>query len=129
MRDVLIPNIDKFDPKILIGLENFVKHSSFLESQWKISFDNWLSNVITKQNDVTGIHNIIIPRDVFFETNFKNIDFWVKLWHTMDMSSRPSNKSINNLIKIIIRGKSNTIILSKIYTAKISIDSIVIRIK
>lgn len=100
-RDTLMPQIDEFDDKILPGLEKFTEYTSFLYNQWKYSYNNWI-NKINKYSFV-DINNIIINRDEFFNTNYTQVMFWTKLWFDLELPTRPSNKSINNIIKSIDR--------------------------
>ena len=119
LRDTLIPNINSFDNKILSGIYKFVKHSHFLENQWKQTFDRWLTTSINMAK-----FNMIINRDSFFETNFHNLDFWIQLWFGKIMPSRPSNKSFHNLISNIIKNKNNKVALNKYFDAHIDSDYI-----
>jgi tRNA(Ile)-lysidine synthase TilS/MesJ len=95
MRDKLIPGINNFDNSIMPGIADFVKYTSFLEQQWNNSFKMWLDNIVHDNN------KIIIKRDLFFDTNFTNLNFWIKLWQTVNWSNRPSNKSFMNIIERI----------------------------
>ncbi len=100
MRDNLIPNITAFDPNILLGLQQFIKYSSFLDSQWQTSFKAWCDTI--HQSDAK---EVICPRNDFFEANYMNLNFWIKLWQNLSQSlcikDRPSNKSFTNLITMI----------------------------
>ena len=102
-RDVLMPSIEKFNPNILPGLEEFSQFTSFLYKQWKHSFQVW-SKTIPKNTLEDGI---IIERDTFFETNSHTLTFWVKLWFELDLPYRPSNKSFHTAIKRIEAYKDN----------------------
>lgn len=91
MRDKLIPGIKDFDPNILTGLQSFIKHTTFLESQWEIQFKSWIQNLKKTENGYT------IPLDLYFETNYKELNFWIKFWRELSLDERPSNKSFINL--------------------------------
>ncbi len=122
MRDNLIPGIHEFDANILPGLEQYIKHTIFLEKQWENSFNNWL-NPITKTEKADSI---VIPRDTFFETN-NSANFWIKLWYRMGLSDRPSNKSFENLIEMIkkpVTNGSRTCTVNSKYAIKIYQQSI-----
>ncbi len=117
MRDNLIPGIQTFDKNILPGLEQYIKHTIFLEKQWDNSFNNWLSP-ITKTEKADSI---VIPRDTFFETN-NSANFWIKLWYRLGLSDRPSNKSFENLIEMIkkpVAHESRTCTVNSKYAIKI----------
>ena len=114
MRDILIPGINKFDKELLPGLYEYSKYTTFLENQWKISFNKWVGYVM-KNNNVnddntillTDKVNIVITKDDFFNSNYMNLNFWIQLWFKLKMPSRPSNKSFNNLINHINIQKKN----------------------
>ena len=98
MRDKLIPGIQSFDPLILPGLQEFIKRSIFLEQQWRNSFEEYLTHI--KRNDAKT--EFILPRNSFFESNYKSINFWITLWYSLEnqlKNKRPSNKSFQNLIQ------------------------------
>lgn len=102
MRDILIPGIMKFDAAILPGLASYIEHTTFLEQQWMQSFDNWIATIgIMKKK-------IIIPCDLFFNTNYKQLNFWIQLWKKLQLDNRPSNKSFMNLIQFIERNNVYT---------------------
>ena len=99
MRDNLIPNINAFDPNILLGLQQFIKYSSFLDTQWQTSFKMWCDTINT-----ANPKEVICPRNKFFEENYTNLNFWIKLWQTLSQTlshtpcienNRPSNKSFH----------------------------------
>jgi tRNA(Ile)-lysidine synthetase-like protein len=101
MRDNLIPGIQTFDKNILPGLEQYIKHTIFLEKQWENSFNSWLKNIKTIDS------NLNVPRDTFFETN-NSVNFWIKLWYNCNISQdRPSNKSFENLIEMTKKPVTN----------------------
>lgn len=125
-RDILIPHINDFDTNILVGLEEYVKYTKFLEEQWQHSFKKWVSNSVhykkslnSNQENEYHISNqetkqtlkqetkplIEINRDTFFETNYTHISFWIKIWFELNLDTRPSNKSILNLIQTIKKNK------------------------
>lgn len=92
-RDTLIPAINAFDPLILKGLEQFANYTRFLHSQWEHQFEKWnVENVKKKEKQ------LIINKDRYFNDNYTNISFWVRIWFDNDMPTRPSNKSFHNLI-------------------------------
>jgi hypothetical protein len=117
MRDTLIPGIHEFDANILPGLEQYIKHTVFLEKQWENSFNNWLSHITKIEKE----DSIVIPRDTFFETN-NSANFWIKLWYRLGLSDRPSNKSFENLIEMIkkpVAHESRTCTVNSTYAIKI----------
>ena len=121
MRDVLIPGINNFDKNILSGLYEYSNYTSFLEKQWKISFKLWIEKV----GKVEGIFKI--SKDEFFKSNYINLNFWIQLWFSLDIPTRPSNKSFNNLIEHINRnklGSNNKCILNKEYIITNNSDNI-----
>ncbi len=97
MRDRLIPGIQQFDPQILAGLQAFVERTRFLEDQWSKSMDRWCS-----QNCKAAEGMIRIPKDSFWESNYKESQFWVRLFQTVGWS-RPSNKSFANFMDMLER--------------------------
>lgn len=123
-RDILMPAIDKFDSQILPGLHEYTEYTSFLYEQWNLSFKTWVSNSnINFNNDKT---NIIINRDLFFNTNYMNSMFWIKLWFELNLPTRPSNKSIKNVIECIQKEKTIKCTLNKQFNILITIKNIVI---
>jgi tRNA(Ile)-lysidine synthetase-like protein len=99
MRDILIPGIAKFDQLILPGISQFVKYTVFLEQQWDQSLKQWVSKIVASKL-VNNENDYQLPRDEFFNTNYKNLNFWIKLWRELILDNRPSNKSINNFIAV-----------------------------
>lgn len=126
-RDTLIPAINTFDSRILSGLHEFVKYTNFLEQQWNNSFKCWINHALTITNN-----DIFINKDSFFINNYINISFWVKIWFTLQLPTRPSNKSIRNAIQSINTfdsKKSKTCDLNKIYNLILTKQSITIHKK
>ncbi len=103
-RDVLMPTIEKFNPNILPGLEEFAQFTTFLYKQWENSFHEWIQTIAKHKTD-TGIK---IERDTFFNSNYQNLAFWVKLWFALDLPYRPSNKSFHTTIKRMQSYKNKT---------------------
>jgi tRNA(Ile)-lysidine synthetase-like protein len=99
MRDILIPSINNFDKELLPGLYEYSKYTEFLEKQWNISFKEWIKKI--KKNI-----NIEIPKDEFFNSNYINLNFWIQLWFTLELETRPSNNSFKNVIIHIKRNKT-----------------------
>lgn len=123
MRDVLIPQITSFNPAILEGLETFVQYSKFLASQWNQFFSQWCSN----GGVVYGSwkNSIIITRDTFFSENYENVEFWVRVWFYMDLTTRPSNKSFTSVSNYIQEGKGGRFSLNGKYDALIESDKVI----
>ena len=103
-RDVLMPTIEKFNPNILPGLEEFSQFTTFLYKQWENSFHEWIQTIAKNKTD-TGIK---IERDTFFDTNCYTLGFWVKMWFVLDFPYRPSNKSFHTAIKRLETYKNKT---------------------
>ncbi len=120
MRDTLIPGIQTFDPQILAGLSEFVKHTRFLQEQWDKLFGEWMSNIRPSTSSP-----IRITRDSFFESNFQNANFWIKVFQSLGIP-RPSNKSIRNFTDILIRKQAKRCNLDGTMFAQILHDSICI---
>lgn len=125
-RDVLIPCIKKFDTNILNGIEEHAKYTKFLEEQWRQMFITWFyknitrGEYLTENNTITNKNNTIeIKRDNFFETNYINVSFWIKVWFSLELDTRPSNKSILNLIQTIGRNRFIRCDLNKKYKVEI----------
>jgi tRNA(Ile)-lysidine synthetase-like protein len=114
-RDTLIPLINNFDPKILQGLENYVKYTTFLHEQWELRFEKWNEKYVKKQGN-----KLIIVRCDYFENNKQNISFWIRIWFENNMKTRPSNKSIKNIISNIERYKDITCDINKYYKCVIN---------
>ena len=113
LRDVLIPQIDKFNPYIMTGLYQYIGYANKMMKQMERLIDTYLeeamrntvknnesneSNKIRKQNP-----NIILfgfKDDDIFVMNYDTVQFWVKVWKYI-CKPKPSNKSILNLIKMI----------------------------
>lgn len=116
-RDTLMPLIEEFDNRILPGLEKMTEYTTFLYNQWDISFNKWLlsdkierkytrcSTVPIQYDNSNLCIDITVTRDEFFNTNYKQYMFWIRLWFGLELASRPSNKSINNIINSIDRLK------------------------
>jgi tRNA(Ile)-lysidine synthetase-like protein len=103
-RDVLMPSIEKFNPNILPGLEEFAQFTSFLYKQWEQSCSAWIE-IIPKTSINEGVH---IQRDTFFNSNYPNLAFWVKLWFVLDLPYRPSNRSFHTAIDRLETYKNKT---------------------
>lgn len=111
MRNQLIPQIESFNPQILPGLHNYIQHTNFLQRQWEKMFETWRDSVIQKPNILYFATNVksdiphnpgnVIQTFDFFRENYMMPTFWVRLWFSFDLSHRPSNKSILNLIQYI----------------------------
>jgi hypothetical protein len=122
MRDVLIPSIQNFDVRIIDGLYKFAIHSMKLSQQWYSWFMAWKEHsVITDETTTT------ITRNEFFAHNYTNIDFWIHVWFTSKLPTRPSNKSIRNMIDCIRQSKHISTNLNKIFTAKITEPAIILK--
>jgi tRNA(Ile)-lysidine synthase TilS/MesJ len=136
MRDNLIPFIEEFDGRIMGGLNEFIGYTTFLTKQWTMMFNLWLkaSIEVEKQRETsiqtqqyinksthikyqTDIEKIKINRDEFFETNYENLSFWIKLWFTLNIDTRPSNKSFKNLIMTIRDNRYIKCTMNKKYSA------------
>ena len=114
MRDKLIPGIQSFDPHILKGLASFVSHTSFLETQWNLAFEQWKANVRCESDGLT------IPRDAFFASNKSHVSFWVRVWKEWSLSDRPSNKSVRNFMEFLDRGSAKKCNLNNAWVAILS---------
>ena len=119
MRDVLIPQINKFNPNIIDGLIYFTKYTNFLYKQWFDNFKEWREKHITCESN-----NMIILRNKFFNDNYMTLNFWIQIWFSEVLISRPTNKSLINLIGCIDENKVRKITLNKYYDAIIDIDMI-----
>ena len=106
MRDTLIPHIKEFNPNIMKGLEEFVRHTTKLEAGWNTSFKTWMSRSILKQRENSFTEYIISTHDEFYQENYDNINFWVNIWFQNDIPKRPSNKSFKSCITFIKRNKA-----------------------
>ncbi len=120
MRDKLIPAIAGFDPHILTGLRAFVERSQFLEAQWSQQFLGWCQNLVVREN------RLRISRDDFFQSNADSLNFWIRLWQTLALSARPSNKSFRNLMEFLKRGIATQCNLNGVCNAKIEKESVTI---
>lgn len=118
-RDELIPSIKKFDKNILRGLEHFSHYTEFLHKQWEQQFTMWNSANSKDENE-----NLCIKRDTFFNTNYKNLTFWIKLWFDNNMNTRPSNKSFMNLIHNITCNRKMKCDMNYKYQCCIDTDTI-----
>lgn len=94
MRDILIPGIKQFNPDILTGILEYVKHTNNMCVSWKSAFNQFIENSTIKNEN----NSILVIMNDFFERNYENLDFWVQLWFSHDIDTRPSNKSFNNII-------------------------------
>ena len=109
MRDILIPRINDFDDKILRGLYAFVKYSKKLSCQWHEFFESWFNaggckltySSQCKSDNARHIVELLVVKNSFFNRNFDNVEFWVRIWFHSEMMTRPSNKSFKNLILCI----------------------------
>jgi len=128
MRDGLLTEICRFNPAILSGFNELSSYVSFLESQWKTSFDDWLNstkvqlfeddniskgvalgvdhidNSITLSVDNASYLNknivkiVSIERCKYFEKNKLISHFWIQVWFSLKLEGRPTNKAFNDLI-------------------------------
>lgn len=114
MRDELIPFIKSFDSRIIPGLYEFSIHSMKLSQQWYSWFSTWKQTSITNTiiDDNLGY---LIEKDEFFQSNYENLDFWINIWFTYKLPTRPSNKSFKNLIRIIKQERKNKVDLNKYF--------------
>lgn len=124
MRDGLIRYMDDFNPTILKGLGRFIKHTSFLQRQWKKSLESWFKTNVFKFGN-----NLNITKDDFFYENFEMLDFWIQLWFHHKMKTRPSNKSFEHLMNNIKMNKMRSSDLNKYYKVTITDESIGITYK
>lgn len=126
-RDILMPQINTFDPHILPGLERFVEYTTFLHQQWEQTFHTWFRSQNIQyyyDNNNQFIHYVIIKREQFFNHNFIHIMFWTKIWFEMNLPTRPSNKSFRNIIDAINRNKKTKCSLNKLFNIMIHDDYI-----
>lgn len=107
MRDTLIPHIKEFNPNIMKGLEEFVRHTTRLENGWNRLFETWFARSILKQTNEGHTNYIISTNDEFYKENYDNINFWVNIWFKNNIPKRPSNKSFKSCIAFIKRNKAN----------------------
>ena len=114
MRDSLLPLIDKFDDRIIPGLHKFASYTKFLHAQWEHFFETWLHTSINANQ--TLAQGFVIPRDKFFETNYKQQHFWVKIWFHFKFPYRPSNRCFANLMKRIEQFEVRSLKISMIKT-------------
>ena len=123
MRDSLIPQIKSFHKDILPGLSAFVEHSTLLHKNWELMFSEFLSTNTKKERNT-----IIINRtSEFFKLNYTSIQFWIDIWFGHDMVTRPSNKSIRNMIQNIKSFKRPILCnLNKQFNAQINDETIII---
>jgi tRNA(Ile)-lysidine synthase TilS/MesJ len=105
MRDLLIPGIQQFDLGILVGLKAFVERTQFLEDQWSKNMDRWCRELQCSEKVIQ------IPKDSFWESNQKGVQFWVRLFQNIGVS-RPSNKSLANFIDMLERRQTGQCNLS-----------------
>ena len=119
MRDSLIPQIKSFHKDILPGL-SALEHSTFSS---ELMFSEFLSKNTKKE-----ANTIIINRtNEFFKLNYRSIQFWIDIWFGHDMITRPSNKSIRNMIQNISNYKRPILCnLNKQFNAQISDEKIII---
>lgn len=120
MRDTLIPGIQTFDPHILMGLQKFVEHSRFLEKQWISQFNIWTQSRLEKSTT-----SLWLPRDIFFSENCQTLNFWIRIWQTLSLPNRPSNKSFQSLMDTLKLSTSNRkCTMNAICRANIQVDGI-----
>ena len=119
-RDSLIPSINSFDSNILPGLEQFSKYTTFLHSQWEEQFEQWNKSNVHNDDDI-----LTIKRDKYFDTNYKNLSFWIRMWFDNEMPTRPSNKSLKNLITNISNSRAENCDMNKHYKCVISPEKII----
>jgi len=129
MRDILIPQINQFDDKILKGLYSYVQYTKMLSSQWHEFFESWYKNGgcnvtfanNSEEEDEENIEKEIIQlninKDNFFQSNYNNTEFWIRIWFYTNMKTRPSNKSFKNLILCINNQRYERVSLNKVYDA------------
>jgi tRNA(Ile)-lysidine synthetase-like protein len=108
MRDVLVPQIHSFNPNIITGLHAFIEHTKILEQNYKILMDSFMKEYVTVSEDKDDSIATIDTTSEFFKLNHKSVQFWIDLWFKLDLDTRPSNKSIKNVIAILGKWK-NTI--------------------
>lgn len=133
-RNELMENIHKFDPNILKGLRLYIENTNLMCDNWQILFNTWSNNVFEKkyidtyrENDNNP--NITIKKDNFFLTNYIHVNFWVQLWFKLNLETRPSNKSFQNIIRNIeedkyIKSNLNSSFIISNYKDKIEIINI-----
>ena len=121
-RDSLIPCINSFDSNILPGLEQFSKYTTFLHSQWEEQFEQWNKSNVHNDDDI-----LTIKRDKYFDTNYKNLSFWIRMWFDNEMPTRPSNKSLKNLITNISNSRAENCDMNKHYKCVISPEKIIFK--
>lgn len=108
MRDTLIPLIKEFNPNILKGMEEFVRHTTKLEASWNKTFKMWMSRSISQKVKRECFEYEISTNEEFYKENYDNINFWVNIWFQNNIPKRPSNKSFKSCITFIKRNKANT---------------------
>jgi hypothetical protein len=113
MRDVLVPQIEAFNPNILKGLHAFIEHTKIQDQNYKILMDAFMNDYVKvfDKSGSTDERRTIAEIDTtspFFKVNHKSVQFWIDLWFNLDLDTRPSNKSIKNVITILSKWK-NTI--------------------
>ena len=99
MRDSLIPTIEEFDCKILKGLDEYIKTTKFLENYWDKKFREWRDKLKEEVISDTIVYYTIDKTNDFYQENYQEISFWIKFWFTLQQCSRPSNKSLRQLIQ------------------------------
>ena len=128
-RNTLMPAIDNFDPNILKGLKSYIEHTNMLSDVWQNSFDEWIDTYKQMTNvnsDKYCCENIHINKDTFFNKNYKSLNFWVQIWFNLELPTRPSNKSIYNVINTIKTKKYISCNLNKLYNIKNTEHQIII---
>ena len=126
MRDILLPELNKFNPNILKGLHDYIQNHNFLEKQWKLTFDEWFEkSVISIRKE--NITTISINKNNFFNNNYDQVSFWVTLWFHCKLPSRPTNRSFEHVIKSLKKDENShnkSHILNKISKLSVSKDKI-----
>lgn len=103
LRDELLPMLNKFNPQIMNGLDNYVKYTTLIHKQSTMLFKLWIksSNIKLNMNGDNTILNIKYDKNDdtdYFTSSYKSNQFWVDIWFHFNLTNRPSNKSINNCI-------------------------------
>lgn len=125
-RDSLMPAINQFDPHIIPGLKAFVEYTNFLSKNWHNTFEEWIQPYIhSKETHRTNeVYSIVIDKDEFFTLNVSQMTFWIQLWFSLDLPTRPSNKSFRNVMHIIENNQYVLCNLNKHFTVHNKVDSI-----
>ena len=108
MRDSLIPQISEFNAQILPGISEYINYTSKLERHWNRSFDRWIQkNIQLKTSDDEKVLTIS-KEDDFYNDNYDDANFWIKIWFQYNLPTRPSNKSVKSMIKFLTTKRYNT---------------------